>query len=196
MRRLALTLLAAAALAAPLGADDLGPGLDLKTGLAVPLSPLGHNSFSQSYAQAYQPDVALTYRIEPGWLLGLEFQWADFTHVSVAQTDLFTWEAGLLGEWDFDPESMGVQDHLYAQLGLGAGGARLQTAALYQSRQWTSFCAHLNFGWERPLTGWTALLLEAQAWMLVGPGNTDPIATASLGLGLRVGFPAPAQAAP
>ena len=190
MRFLGLACLAAAwALAASAPADDLGPGVDLKAGVAVPLSPLGHNSFSQSYSPAAQPDLTLTYRIDPGWLLGLELQLADFQHESVAQTDLFTWGCGLMGEWDFDPEDGGAQDHLYAQLGLGAGGAQLRTDALFQSRQWTSFCGHLTFGWERPLTGWASLLAEARAWLLVGPGSTDPIATASLSLGARFGFP-------
>jgi hypothetical protein len=187
--RLTLALLAGLGWAAPLAADDLGPGLDLKAGVAVPLSPLGHNSFSQAYTSATQPDVALTYRVDPAWQLGLELQLAGFNHESVAQTTLSTWGCGLVGEWDFDPEAQGDQDHLYAQLGLGAGGAQLRTDALYQSRQWTSFCGHLTFGWEQPLTGWTSLLAEVRAWLLVGPGSTDPIATGSVSLGLRFGFP-------
>jgi hypothetical protein len=178
-----------AAAAGGLAADPLGPGLDLKGGLAVPLSPQGVNSFSQAYAPAVQPDLALTYRIDPGWLLGLELQWADYRHQSVAATDLQAWGLGLLGEWDFDPESLGAQDRLYSQLGLGAGGAQLRTDALYQSRQWTSFCMSLSFGWDRPLLDWASLLLEARAWLLVGPGSTDPISSASLSLGLRFGLP-------
>ena len=189
-------VLAALGLAAGLAADPMGLGVDLRSGWAVPLSPQGPGSFSTDYQAAWVPGLALTYRLDQAWELGLESQAAVFGQKYVAQTQLLTWAAGLMGEWDLPPEDAGTQDHLYLQLALGGGGAALSTSALYQNRQWASVYGRLGLGWAWPLQPWLSLLLQADAFSILGPGKTDPIAAADLGLGLRFGSAPPAGAAP
>lgn len=188
MTRAVPLLLACLVWAAPSVAADAGFGLDLKAGPAAPATPVGPDSFSQNYGSALASGLAVTYRPDPDWAAGLEGRLASFGHKSASATGLDTWSAGLLGEWDLAPESIGGE-HFYLQAFVGGGGATLRTDALLQSRQWTSAAARLGLGWERPLLPWLSLLAEADGWGLLGPGKADAIGTVGLDLGLRFGLP-------
>lgn len=165
--------------------SDEGFLVRLRGGLLLPQSPTGAGSFVQSYASTYGAGGMLGVR-RGNWRFGLDAVSASFQHlyVSAARVDLRV--VTLIFERAFRPDP-GSKDGLYAQLGLGYGGAEVLSPYPGVGR-FSALAAKLALGYRLDLWGPLALDLEAASWGLAGGAKRDGLLVGSLGLGIEVAW--------